>query len=114
MLILFLTAKLVWAAGTRATSGEVLRAACLRSEVHAEADKRRLICDCIAETIRDHRGLSDADVAYLAKTWAEPGAKIDGGPAEADVLEDYDEDVMESCILKYSGRTKDQSRKNQK
>ena len=114
MLSFILALNTAWAVSTRPSSTENLRSACLRSEVHADSDKRRLICDCIAKTIQSNRGLSDADVAYLAKTWAEPNSKIQGGPAEADVLEDYDEDVMESCIQRHTGQPKGQSRKQHK
>lgn len=114
MLSFLLAINTVWATPPRAASAENLRAACLRSDVNVNADTRRLICDCIAKTIETNRGLSDEDVSYLAKTWAEPSSKIQGGPPEADILEDYDEDVMESCRQKHSAKAKGQSRKKQK
>lgn len=107
MLIYILLPLIVWAApSSREHSKQALHSACLRSEVHADADKRRVICNCIVRDISANKNLSDNDVEYLAKTWATPDQKIEPAPKEADILEEFDQDVMESCIENPGGKEK--------
>jgi|GEM_PF-4462104 len=100
MLKLLLLLSFVGAAApsSRARSKQILESACLRSEVHTNADQRRKICACIVDRMSSNNDLSDGNFEYLAKAWAEPYKKITPRPGEADILEDYDEDLMESCI----------------
>lgn len=79
----------------RERSKQMLNAGCLRSEVDGDPDKRRRICDCITRNLAQN--LSDDRLEYLAKTWAEPQKQHKPPNPEFDILEDYDEEIMELC-----------------
>ncbi len=103
MLNLILILSFIFPPALAATSArkraiDKLRAGCLRSEIHAQADQRREICDCIVLRMNANKKISDADLEYLAKTWESPKQKIENEPKEADILADYDEDVTNYCI----------------
>lgn len=108
MLILILTASLAMAAtpAPRAKSIEILQAACRRSEVHAKADKRRVVCKCLTDKINANPSITDADFEYLARTWTDPGKKIEPAPEGADILEDFDADLTDGCLREADKKAK--------